>query len=82
MGAYNVGHDHPGSPAGVVRPLQPIDTMALREFDDVDGARWRVWDTYPARTAGLTAEYRSGWLTFDGGTERRRLALMPQGWEQ
>jgi hypothetical protein len=54
--------------------------MGLREFDDANGKRWRVWDTVPARTEGLGNEFRAGWLTFDNGLERRRLAPVPQGW--
>lgn len=53
--------------------------MALREFVDVEGRRWRVWQTIPSRGARL-GEYGGGWLTFDDGTERRRLAPLPEGW--
>ena len=54
--------------------------MALREFDDQARTRWIVWDTIPASTIGLTSEYRRGWLTFDNGTERCRLAPIPPDW--
>jgi hypothetical protein len=53
--------------------------MALREFIDAQGRHWRVWETVPARAAGL-GEFRDGWLTFDDGAERRRLAPVPEGW--
>jgi hypothetical protein len=53
--------------------------MALREFVDAQGRRWRVWQTVPARGAEL-GEFRDGWLTFDDGTERRRFAPVPDGW--
>ena len=56
--------------------------MALREFEDGHGERWRVWDTVPARTEGLEDTFRAGWLTFDNGVERRRLAPVPQFWSQ
>jgi hypothetical protein len=56
--------------------------MSLREFEEPDGRRWRVWDTVPATTHGLTSDYRSGWLTFDNGGERRRLAPIPVDWER
>jgi hypothetical protein len=56
--------------------------MALREFEDGRGQRWRVWDTVPARTEGLDDNYRGGWLTFDNGMERRRLAPVPPSWAQ
>lgn len=55
--------------------------MALREFTDDRGERWRVWDTVPVRLEGM-GEFRSGWLTFDNGTERRRLAPVPPGWAE
>jgi hypothetical protein len=55
--------------------------MGLREFEDQAGKRWRVWETTPATTAGLSREYREGWLTFDGGAERRRLSPVPPNWE-
>ena len=54
--------------------------MAMRDFDDQNGTRWTVWDTVPANTTGLTDEYRRGWLTFDNGTDRCRLAPIPAGW--
>ena len=56
--------------------------MALREFEDGRGERWRVWDTIPARTEGLEDTFRAGWLTFDNGVERRRLAPVPPSWSQ
>ena len=55
--------------------------MALRELEDASGCRWRVWETAPARTTGLSERYQGGWLTFDCGAERRRLAPVPAGWE-
>lgn len=53
--------------------------MALREFVDAAGRRWRVWETIPTRGTGL-GEFGNGWLTFDDGAERRRLAPVPEGW--
>ena len=55
--------------------------MGLREFEDQAGKRWRVWETLPGTTAGLSREYQDGWLTFDGDTERRRLSPVPPNWE-
>ena len=52
----------------------------MRDFEDQNGTRWTVWDTVPANTTGLTDEYRRGWLTFDSGTERCRLAPIPPDW--
>jgi len=53
--------------------------MGLREFVDGAGTRWLVWETVPERAGGL-GEFAGGWLTFDDGTERRRLAPVPDGW--
>jgi hypothetical protein len=53
--------------------------MALKEFMDARGQRWRVWDTVPDRAESL-GSFRAGWLTFDNGAERRRLAPIPDGW--
>jgi len=55
--------------------------MALREFKDGQGRAWRVWETIPARAVGL-GELGKGWLTFDDGLERRRLAPVPNGWAE
>jgi hypothetical protein len=55
--------------------------MPLREFDDRLGRRWRVWDTVPARTEAM-GDFREGWLTFDSGTDRRRLAPVPARWSE
>lgn len=54
--------------------------MAYREFQDSAGLTWTVWDTYPSRPDGLESVWRNGWLTFQSGTARRRLAPIPNGW--
>lgn len=71
-----------GRRSGVVRHMQRSMRMTLREFEDGGGDCWRVWQTDPARTEGLTDHYRGGWLTFDNGAERRRLAPVPDAWAQ
>ena len=70
-----------GYQSAVVQPVQPYSGMALREFEDQAGRRWAVWETFPGTTAGLSPEYHDGWLTFDDGTERRRLRPVPPNWE-
>ena len=55
--------------------------MALREFEDAQGQPWHVWETAPSRAESL-GSFRLGWLTFDNGTERRRLAPIPDGWAE
>ena len=34
------------------------------------------------RNLEVASEYSSGWLCFEGGGEKRRLAPVPDGWEQ
>ena len=53
--------------------------MALREFADRGGRVWRVWDTVPVSRT-LRPDFLSGWLTFEHGNIRRRLAPIPDGW--
>jgi hypothetical protein len=54
--------------------------MALRDFNDPSGTTWQVWETVPERTEGLSERFRRGWLTFDNGRDRRRLAPIPMNW--
>jgi hypothetical protein len=63
--------------------------MAVREFTDQGGQRWRVWDVSPESIEPLTkAEdyladcYREGWIVFEtfDGREKRRLCPPPYGW--
>lgn len=54
--------------------------MAYREFRDSAGVSWKVWDTYPTRPETMEPEWRQGWLTFQSGAVRRRLAPIPSNW--
>jgi hypothetical protein len=56
--------------------------MAYREFEDSAGSTWTVWDTYPSRPEGMDDSWRGGWLTFESGGIRRRLAPIPKGWTE
>jgi hypothetical protein len=64
--------------------------MALREFSDGQGRRWRVWDIRPDQLHGATRaeDYLQnmihGWLAFEpaGGGEKRRLSPIPPNWER
>lgn len=56
--------------------------MAYRDFQDAAGVAWTVWDTYPSRPELMDVEWRGGWLTFQSGTTRRRLAPIPAGWTE
>ncbi|HXT16230.1 MAG TPA: hypothetical protein VN706_11410 [Gemmatimonadaceae bacterium] len=57
----------------------------MRLFDDETGAQWQVYEVSRdalalGRPDFLPAEFRNGWLVFDGGVERRRLAPYPPEW--
>jgi len=54
--------------------------VPIRDFEDVKGIHWKVWSTVPAM-GGVAGAFLQGWLTFDSGRERRRLAPIPTDWE-
>jgi hypothetical protein len=56
--------------------------MPSRDFQDGNGITWRVWNTVPISGAVINTGFERGWLTFEssGGT-LRRLAPIPEGWE-
>lgn len=53
--------------------------MPIREFTDAGGVHWQVWATTPTR-GNVRPQFASGWLAFESGAERRRLAPIPPGW--
>lgn len=67
-------------------PAPPADTT-IRNFVDVDGVEWQVWEVTPhespaGRSGTLLAAYRDGWLAFESldGMLRRRLPNFPRDW--
>jgi hypothetical protein len=64
--------------------------MALREFIDVDGIRWKAWDVtadqiHPkTRAEDYMHDLVDGWLVFErtDGEEKRRLSPYPKTWEE
>jgi hypothetical protein len=64
--------------------------MALREFTDRTGCRWRVWDIRPeemhpaTRAEDHLQSVIHGWLAFEpaSGGEKRRLSPIPGRWEK
>lgn len=56
--------------------------MAIREFTDSAGVWWRVWPTIPREDAVYDEHLRSGWLTFESAATRKRLAPIPDGWDE
>jgi hypothetical protein len=64
--------------------------MAVRTFESPDGATWSVWEVIPDRVSEfrstngshLPRDMADGWLCFDCGTEKRRLAPLPANWQE
>ena len=66
--------------------------MAHRTFSDVRGVAWEVWDVFPrlmsdtvrreAALASISGQLAQGWLAFQAGESRRRLAPVPARWEE
>ena len=62
--------------------------MALREFADENGLRWKAWDVtsdqiHPkTRAEDYMKDLAEGWLVFErsDGEEKRRLCPYPDGW--
>ena len=51
-----------------------------REFVDAAEVKWLAIAVRPTTSKTLTAPYQGGWLSFDNGTETRRLAPIPNNW--
>jgi hypothetical protein len=59
--------------------------MAHRRIVDTDNQVWDVWEVTTAsapRRILVQAELQSGWLAFQCGEMRRRLAPLPAGWNE
>ena len=64
--------------------------MGVRTFESPDGATWSVWEVIPGQISELRSRFGShlpgdladGWLCFDCGSEKRRLAPLPPGWHE
>jgi hypothetical protein len=55
--------------------------MPHREITDLFGAVWTVWRVDPpANRVTVPATLRAGWLAFQFGGERRRLAPVADDW--
>ena len=57
-----------------------------RIFDDIRGKRWHVYAVHPssagAERVALPEGFREGWLTFESAEEMRRVAPIPEGWDE
>ena len=62
--------------------------MAVRDFMDESGTKWRVWPVLRSSIHPKTAaedylgDYGDGWLCFESPKERRRLARFPEDWDK
>ena len=58
--------------------------MAVITFTDAAGTSWDVFQVRRASTkeGAVTPGREAGWLAFSSGFERRRLAPVPEAWEQ
>jgi hypothetical protein len=62
--------------------------MAVRDFVDERGMKWRVWPGLRSSIHPKTAaedylgDYGDGWLCFESHQERRRLARYPEDWDK
>ena len=57
------------------------ESMPIRDFTDAGGVHWQVWATTPMR-GDVRPQFAAGWLAFESGAERRRLAPIPSTWEE
>ena len=66
-------------------PRQPDNAIPHRVFDDDANVRWHVFAVRRASDgtdrAQLPDAYRSGWLVFESTSELRRLAPIPDNWD-
>ena len=66
-------------------PRQPDNAIPHRVFDDDQDIRWHVFAVRRAsdslERAQLPEAYRTGWLVFESANELRRLAPIPEHWE-
>ena len=62
----------------------------MRDFRDDQGVQWLVYAVHREAITGAAAErgrrylpdpYRGGWLVFESGERKLRLAPIPDGWD-
>ena len=62
--------------------------MAVRDIVDDKGNNWKVWAVMASSIHPKTAaedylgDYSEGWLCFEAGNQRRRLARFPRDWDK
>lgn len=64
----------------------PAAARGSRVFEDARHVRWTTFAVHPSRPgtgrARLPGSFQTGWLSFDSGSETRRLSPIPDGWNQ
>lgn len=62
------------------------DVIKRRVLEDIRGTRWFAFAVQPSSAGlehgGLPASFRKGWLVFESANELRRVAPIPQNWEE
>lgn len=57
----------------------------FRAITDPQGRTWHVRSVFPSTIhhtpACMPPDYRAGWLAFESGEMKRRLAPIPPGWD-
>jgi hypothetical protein len=58
--------------------------LKSRVFEDAHRVRWTTFAVRPSKATAdrpnLPEPFQSGWLSFDSGSETRRLSPIPEGW--
>ena len=57
----------------------------MRELKDAEGIEWSVFEVKRASGARdllVPGLMRTGWLCFENGTQKKRIAPIPAGWEE
>jgi len=60
--------------------------ITRRVFDDIRGKRWQAFAVHASSATlehgGLPEAFRNGWLVFEAADEVRRVAPIPEKWEE
>lgn len=54
--------------------------MAHHQFQDESGRNWTAWEVHLSGTATIHPNLRDGWIVFESGDDKRRLAPIPVNW--
>jgi hypothetical protein len=75
-----------GQPQSKSEPAEESPTAAHRIFDDIRGKRWHAFAVHPSSAtvgrAALPESFRQGWLVFESIDEMRRVAPIPDKWQE